>query len=47
MQPHNPENSRSGPGTGPEQRRNQTMFWLIVALVALTVAVTAMVISYQ
>jgi hypothetical protein len=47
MEPHNPENSRNGPGTNANQRRNQTMFWLIITLVALAVAVSATLISYQ
>ena len=47
MEPHNPENSRSGPGTGAKQRRDQTVFWLAVALVSLAVAIVATVISYR
>jgi hypothetical protein len=47
MEPHNPENSRNGPGTSANQRRNQTMFGLIITLVALAVAVSATLISYQ
>jgi hypothetical protein len=46
MQPHNPENSRHGPGSSTQRRRNVTTFWLIIAMVALVVAVSATLIDY-
>ena len=46
MQPHNPENSRYGPGSNTQRRRNATTFWLIIAIVALAVAVSATLIDY-
>jgi hypothetical protein len=47
MEPHNPENSRHGPSAGAKQRRNATTFWLIVAVIALVAAVSAMLVSYR
>jgi hypothetical protein len=47
MEPHNPENSRHGLGTGTKQRRDATVFWLIIAATALAAAVSATIISYQ
>ena len=46
MQPHNPENSRHGLGSSNQRRRNATTFWLIIAMVALVVAVSATLIDY-
>jgi hypothetical protein len=47
MQPHNPENSRHGPGTGARQRRSATTFWLIVAIIAFAAAASATFLSYR
>jgi hypothetical protein len=47
MKPHNPENSRYGPGTGAKQRRNATTFWLVVAISGLAASVLATLVSYQ
>jgi hypothetical protein len=47
MEPHNPENSRHGAGTGAKQKRDAATFWLIVAIISFAVAVLATLVSYR